>query len=198
MVKELEEANEKLEKIARIDPLTEIGNRLYFNDCLEREWQRSIREKQPLGLILCDIDNFKLYNDTYGHLKGDHCLFEVSQGLKMAVLRGTDLVCRYGGEEFAIILPNTDNQGGEAICQRIIEQIQQLKISHGSSNIASYVSLSVGFASLIPSPNLTSDFLISVSDKALYKAKETGKNCFFMNTYMNYSLLVNNLNSITG
>lgn len=190
LVKQLEEANEKLEKIARIDALTEIGNRLYFNDCLEREWQRSLREKQPLGLILCDVDNFKLYNDTYGHLKGDRCLFAVAQGLKTAVLRGTDLVCRYGGEEFAIILPNTDNQGGEAICQRIIEQIQQLKIPHRASTIASdicgeqlpYVSISLGFASLIPSPSLTSDVLISISDSALYKAKETGKNRFCVTT----------------
>ncbi|WP_198648987.1 diguanylate cyclase domain-containing protein [Cyanothece sp. BG0011] len=187
LVKELEKSKKKSEKLARIDALTEIGNRLYFNDCLEREWQRSLRQEQPLGLILCDVDNFKLYNDTYGHLKGDRCLFEVAQGLKIAVLRGTDLVCRYGGEEFAIILPNTDNQGGEAICQRIIEQIQQLKIPHRSSAVSSYVSISLGFASLMPSPSLTSDVLLSMSDSALYKAKETGKNCFFVITNINDS-----------
>ncbi|ACB51726.1 two-component response regulator [Crocosphaera subtropica ATCC 51142] len=180
LIKTLEEVNQKLEDISRLDPLTQIGNRLHFNDCLEREWKRAMREEEPLGLILCDIDDFKLYNDTYGHLQGDRCLRDVAQGLKMAVFRGTDLVCRYGGEEFAIIVPNTDCLGAEPICQRIVEEFKQLKIPHGTSSVSSYVSVSVGFASLIPSINLRSDRLIFLSDKALYGAKEAGKNRFFI------------------
>jgi diguanylate cyclase (GGDEF)-like protein len=180
LVQKLKEANDKLDKASRIDPLLKIGNRLHFNDCFEREWQRAIREKHPLGLILCDVDYFKKYNDTYGHLQGDRCLYQVAQGLKTAVKRSTDLVCRYGGEEFAIILPHTDNQGGEPICQRIIEQFQQLKIPHLSSSVSSYISVSVGFASIIPQRNVSSDILISLSDNALYKAKEKGRNRFFL------------------
>ncbi len=178
VVKALEEANKKLEDISRLDALTQIGNRLHFNDCLEREWKRAMREKEPLGLILCDIDDFKLYNDTYGHLLGDRCLHDVAQGLKMAVLRGTDLVCRYGGEEFAIILPNTDFSGAEPICQRIVKQIRDLKIPHSASSVCDYVSVSVGFASLVPLIHSTSDKLICLSDKALYGAKKGGKNRF--------------------
>ncbi|MEA5508983.1 diguanylate cyclase [Crocosphaera sp. UHCC 0190] len=180
LVKKLEKANDHLEKLSRLDPLTQIGNRLHFNDCMEQEWHRAIREQQPLGLILCDVDYFKKYNDTYGHLEGDRCLYQVAQGLKTAVLRATDLVCRYGGEEFAIILPNTDTKGGKPICQRIIEQIQQLQIPHRRSSVSPYVSISVGFASIIPQSNLKSDLLISLSDQALYQAKYQGKNGFVL------------------
>ncbi|MEA5536550.1 diguanylate cyclase domain-containing protein [Crocosphaera sp. XPORK-15E] len=180
LVQELREANDRLEKLSRLDPLTQIGNRLHFNDCMEREWQRAIREEQPLGLILCDVDYFKKYNDTYGHLEGDRCLYQVAQGLKTAVLRATDLVCRYGGEEFAIILPHTDIKGGKPICRRIVEQIQQLQIPHLRSSVSPSVSVSVGFASIIPQSNLRSDILINLSDKALYQAKHQGKNCFVL------------------
>ena len=155
-------------------------NRLHFNDCFEQEWKRGMREQEPLGLILCDLDHFKLYNDTYGHLEGDRCLYTVAQQLKKAVLRGTDVVCRYGGEEFAVILPNTDDSGAEPICQRIVESINQLKIPHSASSVSSHVTLSMGFASLIPAVNLTSDMLISMSDQALYQAKNTGKNRFVL------------------
>ncbi|MDJ0732009.1 MAG: PleD family two-component system response regulator [Crocosphaera sp.] len=176
----LEHLVKELEEKSRLDPLTQIGNRLHFNDCFEQEWKRGMREQEPLGLILCDIDHFKLYNDAYGHLKGDRCLCAVAKGLEKAVLRGTDLVCRYGGEEFAVILPNTDYSGAEPICQRIVETINQLKIPHSASSVSSHVTISLGFASLIPSVNLPSDSLISMSDKALYQAKSTGKNCFFL------------------
>lgn len=178
LVQQLKETNQKLEQSSRLDPLTNIANRLHFNDCFAQEWKRSIREQKPLGLILCDIDYFKQYNDTYGHLKGDHCLAQVAQTLKTATLRATDLVCRYGGEEFVIILPYTNPQGGKLICQRILEKIQQLKIPHRRSSVSPYVSVSIGFASLIPSNNLASDLLISLGDHALYQAKKQGKNRF--------------------
>ena len=176
----LEHLVKKLEEKSRLDPLTQIGNRLHFNDCFEREWKRGMREEEPLGLVLCDLDHFKLYNDTYGHLEGDRCLYTVAQQLKKAVLRGTDLVCRYGGEEFAIILPTTDDSGAEPICQRIVESINQLKIPHSASSVSSHVTLSMGFASFIPAVNLRSDMLIAMSDKALYQAKNTGKNRFVL------------------
>ena len=128
LYKKLEIANKKLEKLAVIDGLTRIANRRKFDDYIASEWLRSVREQAPLSLILCDIDHFKLYNDTYGHQRGDACLKQVSQAISKVVKRPADLVARYGGEELAVILPNTTAEGARQLAYKICLQIQSLHI----------------------------------------------------------------------
>lgn len=169
-------ANQELEKLAVIDSLTQIANRRKFDQHLEAEWKRSMREKSPLSLILCDIDCFKLYNDTYGHQAGDRCLTQVAQAISKVIKRPADLVARYGGEEFALILPNTDIQGAEYLAKYIRLQVEALKIPHINSEVDLYITLSFGVASCIASNNLSFSTLLLAADKGLYKAKELGRN----------------------
>jgi diguanylate cyclase (GGDEF)-like protein len=168
--------NLELEKLANIDGLTQVANRRSFDHYLQQEWSRGQRNQTPLTLILCDIDYFKRFNDTYGHLLGDACLVQVAQGLKGSVQRPTDFVARYGGEEFAIILPETSLAGGQVAAQRLQDQVQQLKIEHRSSPIGPYVSMSLGVACMIPRSNSSADVLIAQSDQNLYLAKQRGRN----------------------
>ncbi|BAZ46051.1 diguanylate cyclase with PAS/PAC and GAF sensors [Chondrocystis sp. NIES-4102] len=169
-------ANQELEKLAVIDSLTQIANRRKFDQHLEAEWKRSLREQSPLSLIICDIDCFKLYNDTYGHLAGDRCISQVAQAISKVVKRPADLVARYGGEEFALILPNTDIQGAEYLAKHIRLQVEALRIPHINSEVDLYITLSLGVASCIPNSNLSFSTLLSAADKGLYQAKELGRN----------------------
>ena len=171
----LQQANNKLKYQANIDSLTQIPNRRRFDEYLTQEWSRCIREQAYLALILCDVDYFKAYNDTYGHQVGDKCLYEVAQGIDTAVKRPADLVFRYGGEEFAIVLPSTDKQGAIIVAEEVRQQIQQLKIAHESSQISNIVSLSLGVSSIIPSIHTSPRSLISSADLALYDAKYQGR-----------------------
>ncbi len=173
---QLEIANQKLEKLAVIDGLTGIANRRKFDDYIKSEWLRLAREKAPLSLILCDIDYFKLYNDTYGHQRGDSCLKQVSQAVKKVAKRPADLVARYGGEELAIILPNTTAEGAKQLAYRICLQIQSLQIPHIASPVDLYVTVSLGVAGLIPDHDSSFEELVSIADSNLYKAKELGRN----------------------
>ncbi|RMD67006.1 MAG: diguanylate cyclase, partial [Cyanobacteria bacterium J149] len=143
-------ANEKLELIANLDGLTQIANRRRFDEYLNLEWQRHLREKQPLTLILTDIDYFKRYNDYFGHQQGDECLKKVAQTIASISHRSSDLTTRYGGEEFAVILVNTDIQGGITIAEQMRDAIASLKINHPRSEIADHVTLSLGVFTLIP------------------------------------------------
>ena len=171
---ELSDTKKELELITLQDGLTGVANRRHFNTYLEQEWARSIRDNQPLSLIMIDIDHFKLFNDNYGHLAGDNCLKGVAQILKTTIHRPTDLVARYGGEEFAIILPNTDNAYILAeLCRKSVENAQ---ISHDYSNVADHITVSVGFCTLLPEHGTPSDTLIQMADNALYKAKKSGRN----------------------
>jgi diguanylate cyclase (GGDEF)-like protein len=156
--------------------LTQIPNRRSFDEVLEREWQRLEREKVPLSLILCDIDFFKNYNDTYGHQSGDECLKEVAQILYQVAQRPGDLVARYGGEEFALVLPHTDIAGAICIAEIILSSIRSKGLIHKSSPISSYLTLSLGIATIIPQASVSAKFLIAKADEALYRAKETGRN----------------------
>ncbi|HIK28701.1 MAG: PleD family two-component system response regulator [Oscillatoriaceae bacterium SKW80] len=174
----LQQANEKLQKLVIIDSLTEVANRRHFDEVLQKEWYRCQREQFFLSLILCDIDYFKLYNDTYGHLAGDACLRQVAGAITKAVRRSTDLVARYGGEEFAVILPNTNLQGAEGVAQKIQREVIKLEIVNALSPCNSYITLSQGIASVIPSYNLSPDILIANADKTLYQAKQQGRNCY--------------------
>jgi diguanylate cyclase (GGDEF)-like protein len=173
----LRDAYVELERLAKIDSLTQIANRRYFDEYLEREWKRLAREKQPLSLILCDVDCFKLYNDFYGHPAGDHCLKEVAQAISKAARRPADLVARYGGEEFVIILPKTTLIGGLKVANLIRKEVKKLKIIHAKSTVDSSVTVSLGVSSTIPHLELSPKTLIRVADEALYKAKNKGRNC---------------------
>ncbi|MEA1969291.1 MAG: diguanylate cyclase [Thermodesulfobacteriota bacterium] len=175
---ELEESNEKLRKLSSLDGLTDLPNRRFFDETIDREWQRGIRHKKPLSLIFADIDHFKAFNDTYGHVMGDCCLKKVANGLAKSLLRDVDTIARYGGEEFAAILPETDEAGGELIIKRMLESIENLGIAHSASSAACHVTVSLGLSTMVPSVETRSSQLIELADKAMYLAKASGRNTY--------------------
>ncbi|MCT7962713.1 PleD family two-component system response regulator [Laspinema sp. D1] len=174
----LKKANLKLQKLACIDGLTKVSNRRKFDEYFKQEWVRLVRQNHPLSLILCDIDYFKAYNDTYGHPAGDECLKQVAQAISQAVKRPADLVARYGGEEFAVILPHTNSLGALSVARNIQHKIQQLDIKHCASDVCNIVTISLGICTMIPTGEESLDSLILSADKALYQAKQTGRNCY--------------------
>lgn len=176
----LQEANLKLENLAHLDSLTGVANRRRFDEHFAREWQRLSRDHQPLSLILLDVDYFKLYNDHYGHQQGDDCLVRLAQALDLLTYRSTDLVARYGGEEFAIVLPAADVAGAIAVAKRVQMTIQALAIPHCQSIVGDTVSVSMGIASTQPSAAEFPEALIKKADKALYQAKQRGRNQYFI------------------
>lgn len=171
---ELNQAKEALERITLLDEMTGIANRRHFDDYFISEWNRGHREQTPLTLIVVDIDFFKQFNDNYGHLAGDSCIQQVAKGLDETVRRSTDLLARYGGEEFAIIAPNTAD--GFILAELCREHILELNIPHRYSKIADHITVSVGFATLIPSEESNPDKLFQMADQALYQAKSSGRN----------------------
>ena len=172
---QLQSANIELQRIANSDCLTQIANRRYFDEYLQKEWRRSARELTPLSLILCDIDFINSYNDTYGHLAGDDCLQQVAKAISRAVKRPADLVARYGGEEFAVILPHTDTAGAIRVAELIRLEVRALKITHATYPLHQYVTLSLGVASAIGNHQSQPSSLIAQADKALYQAKGLGR-----------------------
>jgi len=174
--KNLKQVNQKLQRLANIDGLTQIYNRYYFDLALEELWQYTIKQRGQISLIMCDVDNFKLYNDTYGHLMGDRCLKRVAQAINTAVDRNQDLAARYGGEEFVIILPRTNSTGAIQIANRINSAVNRLNIPHNTSTVANHVTISCGVACLNPNPNTSATSLIASADNALYQAKQRGRN----------------------
>ncbi|MDB9373782.1 diguanylate cyclase domain-containing protein [Nodularia sphaerocarpa] len=177
----LQDANQKLEKLVNIDGLTQVANRRCFDTRLQAEWKRLAREQQPLSLILFDVDKFKPYNDYYGHLAGDDCLIRIAQRVQEVVRRPADLLARYGGEEFIVLLPNTDIEGVIKIAQRIQQIIHEQALPHAKSNVADIVTVSLGISSVIPSFKVRPDTLIADADKALYDAKEQGRDRYCCN-----------------
>ena len=171
----LQLANRELELLATSDSLTGVANRRMFDEHLEREWRRMLREESWLSLILCDIDYFKRYNDNYGHQAGDACLQRVATAIGDAVRRPGDLVARYGGEEFAVILPNTNRTGALQVAEAIRMSVRELGIPHSASGVAWMVTLSLGAATAFPSPNGEPEMLIAAADEALYEAKAKGR-----------------------
>jgi diguanylate cyclase (GGDEF)-like protein/PAS domain S-box-containing protein len=180
LYQQLQQVNEELQHLATHDQLTQLPNRRYFDQYLTQEWQRLTREQSFLSLIVCDVDYFKLYNDTYGHLAGDECLTKVAQAIKRGIKRPADLAARYGGEEFVMILPNTDSQGAIQVVQTIQADIFQLHIPHKSSSASSQITLSFGIASIYPTTVSSPEILIKKADLALYQAKENGRNCYYL------------------
>lgn len=173
---ELKKANEELKHLANSDGLTKIGNRRRFEEFLADEWHRAVRFKTEISLVLLDIDHFKLYNDTYGHQAGDDCLQKVAEALAETIKRPTDLVARFGGEEFAIILGGTDAEGAINIAEQAMENIKNLKIPHNNSKTNEYLTISIGVATAFAKFEITEADLIKAADKALYRAKENGRN----------------------
>lgn len=165
----------ELERAAKIDSLTQIANRRYFDECLRNEWTRLAREQQPLSIILCDVDCFKAYNDRYGHQEGDQCLRQVAKVINQSAKRPADLVARYGGEEFAVILPNTPLEGAMHLAERVRLGINDLRIDHEESIVSPYVTLSLGVSTVIPHRELSPLTLVRMADEALYQAKNQGR-----------------------
>lgn len=172
--KDLNDAKKKLEALSRTDGLTNIGNRRAFDEYLDAEWNRAIRERIPLSLMMIDIDHFKLFNDTYGHGAGDSCLKEVAHAMQKTFRRTSDLVARYGGEEFVIVLPNTED--ASSLAEECRSNIVNLKISHAGSSTSEFLSVSIGVATIIPEMYSSISDFTSDADAALYKAKEAGRN----------------------
>ncbi len=178
---QLESANSELYRLANSDGLTQLANRRRFNEYLEKEWQQLGQEEAALSLILCDIDFFKKYNDTYGHQAGDACLQQVAQAIVEAVnystgeVSGETLVARYGGEEFAVILPRTSPETAVCIAEKIRVWVKELEIEHINSAVSYYVTLSLGVASTFPRPETSKENSIAAADRALYQAKNKGR-----------------------
>jgi len=168
--------NQKLEEHSTRDGLTGIPNRRYFDEHLISEWNRARRSMKPLSLIMVDIDNFKAYNDTYGHLNGDECLRIVANTLSRGVRRPADIVARFGGEEFAILLPETTLDGAANLAENLRRQIELLEIPRKNSDLQGKVTISLGVASMIPSSAINPENLLERADKALYRAKHLGRN----------------------
>ncbi|MCC0178484.1 diguanylate cyclase [Waterburya agarophytonicola K14] len=175
--KNLRQVNLELNRLANIDSLTQIYNRYYFDLALKQLWQESIAERGVISLIMCDVDNFKLYNDTYGHLMGDECLKQVARKIYSSVNRDRDIAARYGGEEFVVILPRTNGEGAIQVSNNIRNALIQLNIPHETSTVTDRVTISCGVACIVPNPNCSAYKLIQDADTALYRAKQRGKNC---------------------
>ncbi|MEC4806597.1 MAG: diguanylate cyclase [Jaaginema sp. PMC 1079.18] len=171
----LQKLNKELQRLATLDSLTQVANRHRFDRYLDQEWRRLQREQAPLALLFCDVDRFKPYNDTYGHLAGDESLIRVAQAMTRTCQRVADLVARYGGEEFAIILPNTDYKGAKQVAEQIQQAVKRLKIPHRASGVSDYLTISIGIACVIPTGEAFPQDLIAQADAALYKAKTQGR-----------------------
>lgn len=166
----------KLQQQARLDGLTKISNRRCFDEILAEQWCHCARAQQSLSLLLCDVDAFKGYNDTYGHLQGDQCLIRIAAIIQQMAERSSDLAARYGGEEFALLLPDTPLDRAIQIAQRVQQTLVNLKIDHGSSQISDRVTVSIGISGGIPDLISPADQLILEADQALYQAKSQGRN----------------------
>ena len=185
----LKQKTDLLEQLAMVDGLTDIPNRRYFDEELQRQFRRCDRDKTELSVIMMDIDNFKGYNDNYGHGAGDQCLQKVAQAIRNAAGRPTDLVARYGGEEFVVLLPNTDQAGAMEVAENLRRSVAELGLTHEFSDAASVVTLSLGVATFRPAAGSTRAAapaaaptpedcrqLVKHADLALYEAKRGGKN----------------------
>jgi diguanylate cyclase (GGDEF)-like protein len=169
-------ATEKMSELVLTDPLTGLANRRRFDQTLASEWDRAAREMHPLAVLMIDVDHFKAFNDTRGHAAGDQCLKAVACALQEHCARPGDLVCRWGGEEFAVILPRTDLRGAVHLARELVEAVRELRIEHGKAGSGLYVTVSAGAASANASEIGSAQALLEKADAALYVAKTTGRN----------------------
>lgn len=177
---QLQQANRKLKMMALRDGLTGIMNRRYFDDVIAKEFKRTARTKTSLSLLMCDIDQFKPYNDNYGHQGGDDCLKLVTKIMQSVIKRPGDVLARYGGEEFAVVLPETDIAGAKVVAELLRTEIESAAIPHAYSSGINIVTLSIGVSSVQPVLDDVSEksirAFIEMADKGLYQAKDQGRN----------------------
>ncbi len=169
-------ATEKMSELVLTDPLTGLANRRHFDQMLASEWDRAAREEHPLAVIMIDIDHFKAFNDSRGHAAGDECLKAVAKALRGHCTRPGDLVCRWGGEEFAVVLPGTDAAGAAHLARELVEVVRNLGLEHGKSGVSPCITISAGSASAAPSDQGSAAALVAKADAALYAAKQAGRN----------------------
>lgn len=174
----LEQKNFELMKMSNVDGLTGVSNRRHLDTLLEQVWAHAHRSRSPLSVIMLDIDDFKLYNDSYGHLAGDDCLRAIATTLRKQLPRSTDFVARYGGEEFAVVLDATDVDGAVRVAEKLLAAVDALAIEHPASAVAPHVTISLGIAGTTPQPGQEPETLIAQADQALYAAKDAGRHCF--------------------
>lgn len=165
-----------LESMAWIDGLTCVPNRRRFDEALDTEWKRAQRAGTPLSLIMVDVDRFKEYNDHYGHGAGDTCLKKVAETLVASVTRAGDLVARYGGEEFVLLIPETSASGARLLAEELCRRIEEQEIPHEYSSASSWVTISIGYASVVPGHDASSSALLEEADRMLYEVKKSGRN----------------------
>lgn len=179
VTEQLQQANAALQQLANTDPLTGVGNRRFFDATLPIEWRRARRAKAGLALLLIDIDFFKRLNEMQGYQRGDEILCQVAAAINGSLARGGDLVARYGGEKFAVLLPNTDQEGAQAVAEQIRLAIAALGLEHPQSTLSPWVTVSIGLAVLWPTLEAEMRGLIAAADRALFLAKENGRNRVF-------------------
>ena len=187
---ELQQENQRLQALVNVDELTQIGNRRHFDTCLRAEWKHNARDRSPISLILCDLDYFKIYNDTYGHQAGDDCLRSVAQTIRRSLQRPADVAARYGGEEFAVILPETDASAAVVVAEQIRAKVKALNIVFNPDSVDglpnSVVTISLGIASVVPSEENDATTLLLAADEALYDSKRQGRDRLTMSTLLNF------------
>jgi diguanylate cyclase (GGDEF)-like protein len=172
----LKRQNDMLENLASMDPLTGVPNRRAFDLARSEEWRRCQREKLPISFVMIDVDQFKQYNDNYGHGAGDECLVRIAKAISNCIHRPGDLLARYGGEEFAAIMAGTHGAGAQQMAQQFHAAVAELAIPHEHSSVALHVTISVGVATTTRAEDVTSDELSAAADRMLYQAKESGRN----------------------
>jgi len=173
---QLVEKNLELERLTNVDGLTGLSNRRYFNEFVEMQWRRAIRDQTPFSILMIDVDDFKRYNDGYGHLAGDEVLRRVGTAIQRCCERPTDLAARFGGEEFVVCLATAEAQEAQAFGEKMLDAVRQLEIPHSGSSVAGRVTVSIGGASVLPQREQAYLPLVEAADVALYEAKRTGKN----------------------
>ena len=178
--RKLKAANKKLQEASYMDPLTQIHNRRYFNIIFEREIKRAKRTKSFITFMMLDVDYFKQYNDTYGHIEGDNALKTVASTLSSLFKRPTDYIFRLGGEEFGVLTTNVDSSNSALLAQKICDVIQAKKVPHSESKVSEHLSISVGVVNCIADETLREEDMIRQADKMLYEAKESGRNRYIL------------------
>lgn len=171
------EVNLVLERLSHVDGLTGLSNRRYLDEFLDAGWRSAIREQTEFAVLMIDVDDFKKYNDTYGHLAGDEVLKQVAGAVRQCLHRPADLAARFGGEEFVVVLPGTTLKGIQIMGERICRSVEGLRVEHSAASAGPVVTVSIGGATSMPTRGSVATDLLAAADEALYEAKRAGKNC---------------------